>query len=408
MRFRPFNCLSLALIFFFSCSQPQPSNKLAHQIPLSIPQIKRISQEQYGIQVGSHEVLQDSFPKDQLLIDLLRSYGVAGDLIDTIDHQSGEAFDVRNMRAGQPYTILKNVESQEVDFFIYEETGENFVVIDLRQGVQITRGSQPVQTEVRSLYLPISTTLYDAVEGSNTDVALVKSLERIFAWQVDFFRLDAGDYCQVLFEERYVDGTFIGIGNVLASRFHHDGNDSYAFYHESDSAAHYYDQHGTLVRKAFLAAPIAGDMSSPVNFPSTFHRGSKEYVFYSDPKAAVLAVGSGKIVSIKHRRDGIAIFFQHSAVYSSEYLYLSALATGVGKSSKIMQGDTIGFVGASVGQRQTPGVGLRYWSHGKPVPRPTVQYDEESINTDLSDDDAFMRKIRNWRKKLTAIYPPSI
>ncbi len=335
-----------------------------------------------------------------LLTDVLEAYGVTRSTIDSIDNQSESGFNVRKMQAGKPFTILQNSESKGVDFFIYEETDESYVVIDLRKGIEISRGTKPVETELRSLHLPISTSLYEAVKIHGADVALVKSLEKIFAWQVDFFELDPGDYCKVLFEERYVDGSFVGIGRVLAAQFRQDGNDYYAFLHESDGVEHYYDQQSRHVRRAFLRSPVAMDTNAISSV--LVDRNAKEYMYPTDPGVSVVAVASGKVVAVKQRRDGLSILIKHSSVFSSQYLHLSELAPGLGNEVEVAQGDTLGMVG-QLPKTVGSGVGIRYWKQGKVSAPPRLEEVESSASPDLSDDPDFKRQIKAWKKQLAAI-----
>ena len=60
-----------------------------------------------------------------------------------------------------------------------------------------------------------------------------------------------------MFEEKYVEGEFIGIGDVKASSFTHSGNNFYAFYFEENELyGDFFDHEGNNLRKTFLRAPI--------------------------------------------------------------------------------------------------------------------------------------------------------
>ena len=51
----------------------------------------------------------------------------------------------------------------------------------------------------------------------------------VFAWQIDFFRLQKGDKFKLIYEEKLVDGEVIGNGDIKAIYFEHFGNDYYAY-----------------------------------------------------------------------------------------------------------------------------------------------------------------------------------
>lgn len=323
-----------------------------------------MSQEQYGINVGDHQVIQDSFPENQLLVDVLQTFGVERSVIDTIDTRATAGFDVRNMRAGHPYTILKSTESQDVEFFIYEETEEDFVVIDLRDGVNISRGNQPVTTEVKSVYLPISTSLYEATKAKGVDVALVKSLESIFANHVDFRHLDVGDYCKAIFEERYVDGAFIGLGQVQAAEFHQGKHKYQAFLYEvNDSISLYVDQYGESLTQHFLSAPVDSSHLASVDFNASTGFYSFETIEADVP---ILALSSGTIShldSVNSQEYQLTLWY--SDVSRFQYQSITRLSNLITEGLHISQGDTLGFPSSIAGGKH--GVEVAYWSYGEKV-----------------------------------------
>lgn len=351
-----------------------------------------MSQEQYGINVGSHQVIQDSFPDNQLLVDVLQHFGVERSVIDTIDAKTAEGFDVRNMQAGHPYTILRSTESQDVEFFIYEETEEDYVVIDLRDGVNISRGNQPVSTELNSVFLPINSSLYESTRAQGVDVSLVKSLENIFASQVDFRHLDAGDYCKVIFEERYVDGNFIGLGKVLASEFRQGDNLYQAFLHElNDSISVYLDEEGASLTQAFLPYPV--DSSSLISME--YNSRSQCYrVHTQQADEPVLAMADGTIAGVFSTKNrGMEVELMYSNVTRFQYRYLNNLVEDLRTGDKIFQGDTLGFAGNL--RTGKSGLEVSIWQFGeKTEGLPIV--DSSTISIPAIDQENF----RKTRKKM--------
>jgi len=359
-----------------------------------------MSQEQYGINVGSHQIIQDSCPENQLLVDVLQTFGVERSVIDTIDNKAADGFDVRNMRAGHPYTILRSTESQDVEFFIYEETEENFVVIDLRDGVDISRGNQPVSTEQKSVYLPITTSLYEATRDKGVDVALVKSLEGIFGNRVDFRHLDAGDFCKVIFEERYVDGAFIGLGQVLAAEFHQGRNTYQAFsYPMNDSLNIYIDQQGQDLSMPFLPSPL--DSSGMIS--SEFVASTRLYRFISEESEPVLAVSNGKISQIQSTKNkGYTFLLTHSDVTGFQYRFMSEVASHLTNGAEVNQGDTVGVV--SVFRSGESGVEIACWQLGEKTDGLPDSY-PSPVTGNEDDQTSLMKMIRKLSKSLDKIHP---
>lgn len=361
---RPSFWLLLPLLFLLSCAPPADDQQGKAKENIPVPPLKRMSQEQYGINVGDHQIIQDSFPENQLLVDVLQTFGVERSVIDTIDTRTADGFNVRNMKAGHPYTILKSTESQDVEFFIYEETEEDFVVIDLRDGVNISRGNQPVSSEIRTVYLPITTSLYEATKAEGVDVALVKSLESIFSNHVDFRHLDLGDYCKVIFEERYVDGAFIGLGQVQAAEFHQGKNRYQAFLYEmNDSISLYVDEYGENLSQNFLPTPVDSShlANAELSAPTGFHQFQT-----TEAHVPVLAVCSGTISQLDSiSSQEFQLTLRYSDVSSVQYHSLSEFAGAISQGLRITQGDTLGFTGALSSGKQ--GVELAFWNHGEKV-----------------------------------------
>ena len=83
-------------------------------------------------------------------------------------------------------------------------------------------------------------------------------LAQIFQWDVDFvLDIRPGDEFFALVEEQYLDGEFIGFGNIVSARFINQGRTYTAVrYTTQDGVSDYFDAQGLSMRKAFLRAPV--------------------------------------------------------------------------------------------------------------------------------------------------------
>ena len=58
----------------------------------------------------------------------------------------------------------------------------------------------------------------------------------VYAWTIDFTRLDKGDRFKVIYTEKFVDDSIsVGIEKIKAAYFEHRGKGLYAFEFETDS-----------------------------------------------------------------------------------------------------------------------------------------------------------------------------
>ena len=105
----------------------------------------------------------------------------------------------------------------------------------------------------------INSSLWFAMEESNLSAKLVNVLaDEIYPWTIDFFRLKPGDKFKVIYDAKYVDEEFIGIGKVHATIFHTNNKEYYAFsFNELGDFSDYFDEKGNNLRKFFLKAPVS-------------------------------------------------------------------------------------------------------------------------------------------------------
>ncbi|MFK7920662.1 MAG: peptidoglycan DD-metalloendopeptidase family protein [Bacteroidia bacterium] len=341
---------------------------------LTIPQILRLSQEQYGINVDSSQVLQANFLENQYLRDVLSEHQVSPAVIEEIAQKSAEVFDVRLMRAGKPYTIIKS-QAGQVDYFIYEKNEANFVVIALRDSIHMYEGHKKVDRKLGALSGTIETSLFEEFETQGADIRLVAMLEEVFAWTVDFYDLKKGDRFKILYQEEFVNGISMHNYQIQAAMLEQDGEQywAYRFPMEGDSSQ-YYDRKGHPLKKAFLKSPLAfesiekreADAEASPKLIAT--RKTHFGVHYQAEKGAeVYAVGDGEIIlKTSRKKQGKLLRLQHRQDYESQYEHLDHFADGLKNGSRVSQGDLIGYVGRT-GSVQRYQVCLRMWKNKKEI-----------------------------------------
>ena len=80
-------------------------------------------------------------------------------------------------------------------------------------------------------------------------------LADVYAWTIDFTRLDKGDRFKVIYTEKFVDDSVsIGIEKIKAAYFEHRGKGLYAFEFISENSKgiiDYFDDKAKNLRRAF-------------------------------------------------------------------------------------------------------------------------------------------------------------
>lgn len=316
---------------------------------------KHLPLTEFGIVVDSMLVKKDEIQPGQNLSLILSNYGVKADVIDQISRISREVFDVRTMKAGNPYTLLCHRDSAETPvYFVYEASKTNYVVFVLQDSVHVHKGEKEVETRRRLLSGTIETSLWNAMAGQHGNPLLSLDLSEIFAWTIDFYAIQKGDAFKVLYDELYVDSTSVGNGSIHAARFIHNGRVYNAFPYEQEGKIEFFNEEGENLRRAFLKAPLRFSRISSRFSNSRLHpilriRRPHHGVDYAAPIGTpVQTIGDGTVISAGYSGGaGHMVKIRHNSNYASSYLHLSKYGTGIKSGARVSQGQVIGYVGST-------------------------------------------------------------
>jgi hypothetical protein len=64
----------------------------------------------------------------------------------------------------------------------------------LRDTINITRQEKDITTVSRNIFAEIKSSLWGAMEENNMNSAVAIELAEVYAWTIDFFELQKGDY----------------------------------------------------------------------------------------------------------------------------------------------------------------------------------------------------------------------
>ncbi len=329
----------------------------------------------FGFDLDSFSIKKGTIKEGQVLGEILYLHHVDHNQINRIVKKSKDIFDFRRAVPGKKYTVLCSKDTNETaQVFIYEKSLAEYVVFDIRNDIKVYIGEKPIEIKNRLSSGIIESSLWNALVYNNLSPALVVELEAIYAWTLDFFKIQKGDYFTVLFEEKYVEGEFIGIGEVKASSFTHSGKNFYAFYFEENELyGDFFDHEGNNLRKTFLRAPIkysriSSRFSKKRKHPVTGQWKGHFGTDYAAPAGTpIMATANGTISKASYsRNNGNYVKIKHNTKYSTQYLHMSKIASGIKKGKFVKQGDIIGYVG-STGLATGPHVCYRFWKNGRQV-----------------------------------------
>lgn len=328
----------------------------------------------YGMVVDSFQVVEQTIKPRQNLADILNPFNIEARIASELAQKCRKIFDVRQLAANKKVTILASKDSaQTAQFLIYEPNPTEFVVFSLGD----TLGAAVVQREVRtvekSIYGVINSSLSESMLEAGGNPALTSKLVDVFAWQIDFFRIQKGDSYRVIYEEKWVEDKQIGIGKILAVQFDHGGQPYHAYYYDQGQGSNYFDEKGNSLRQAFLKAPLNFTRISSRYTMKRFHPVQKRWkahlgTDYAAPTGTpIYTVGDGVVVEAgRNRGNGNYVKVKHNDTYTTQYLHMSKIASGMRKGSRVRQGQVIGYVG-STGLATGPHLCFRFWKNGKQI-----------------------------------------
>ena len=330
---------------------------------------------EYGILIDSFNLKRGEVMQNQVLGEILYLHHINHQKIDEIVNKSKGIFDFRKATPGNKFMVLCAKDSNETaKYFIYEETPVDYIVFDLRNDIDVYRGKKQIDIKQRTIKGKINSSLWNALIEAKASPALVMKLEEIYAWTIDFFKIQKDDRFTIYYEEKYVDDEFIGIGRVIASEFVHKNKKLFAFYfEENENFGDYFDEKGKTLRKTFLSAPLkysrissrySKNRKHPVTGQWKGHFGTD----YAAPKGTpIFTTANGVITTASYtKNNGNYVKVRHNSKYTTQYLHMSKIKPGIRKGVYVKQGEVIGYVG-STGLATGPHVCYRFWRDGKQV-----------------------------------------
>ncbi|MGQ1784923.1 peptidoglycan DD-metalloendopeptidase family protein [Saccharicrinis sp. GN24d3] len=369
--------LFIAVVLMASCTPDKKKVESETTVDsLALVEAPKPAHLMFGLPVDSFVIENNKVKRNEFLASILLRYDIPYKQIDLLAHKSKDTFDVRKIKVGNPYYVFLDHDTlHTARYFVYEIDKINYVVYNLNDSITITKGQKPVRKVQRTATGIITSSLWNAMTENNASPVLALELSDIYAWTVDFFGIEKGDYFKVMYTEDYVDSTSVGIRSIEAALFHHRGDDYYAFNFMEDSTTYnYFDEKGNSLRKAFLKAPLKFSRISSRFSHSRYHpvlkiRRPHHGIDYAAPKGThVYSIGDGRVIAKGYQAKGGGNYLKikHNSVYTTVYMHLNGFTKGISKGDKVKQGDLIGYVG-STGLSTGPHLDFRVFKNGKPI-----------------------------------------
>jgi len=359
----------LICILLISCGQEKPETNKPKIVKEKI--IK-----QFGYTLNDYTVKRDTVKKGDSFGSILENNNLFYPQIYNIVQKAKKVFDVRRINLGKPYTILFSKDSVKTPkVLIYQPNLIDYVVVSLTDSLFAEKKSKAVKLKEFEAEGVITSSLSETMEEKKLSPLLSNELSEIYAWTIDFFRLERGDNFKIIYSAKFVDDSIaVGLNRIHSAYFEHRGKPFYAIEFETDPKRglfEYFDENGKNLRRAFLRAPVQfSRISSRYNLKRKIayygrvrpHLGTD---FAAPRGTPIRATASGTVTKASYTRsNGNYIKIKHNGTYSTQYLHMDKRGVKVGEFVK--QGDYIGTVGMT-GNTSGPHVCYRFWKNGKQV-----------------------------------------
>lgn len=362
---------ALTLLALFSCGESE--KKEADKKVAVVPK-KEV--KEFGFVLDNFNVVRDTVVSGDTFGSILEKQGFNPSQVHEIVQKVRDTFDVRKIRIGKAYTLLESKSGEKkLQAFIYQPDQLSYYVVDFRDSISAYKKVKPVTIRQRTIAARLDGSLTEELEKQHVESALATKISQVYAWSIDFFKLQKGDRFAVTFTERYINDTvYDGVEDFEAAFFEYKGKLVYAFPFVQDTTTgrvDYFDEEGKVLKNFFLKAPLkfsrissrfSGNRFHPVQQVWKAHKGTD----YAAPTGTpIMSTAAGVVEQTGYTTgNGNYVKVRHNGTYSTQYLHMSKIL--VRRGQRVAQGQVIGKVG-STGLATGPHVCYRFWKNGVQV-----------------------------------------
>ena len=367
-------CFFFLCIIFSSCEQHQKT-----PVKVTISSVKKLKTPQFdiiqGFSLENFEIDSNHVKKGENFSQILQKLKVSYKKIYSLGNDFKSVFDIRKIYPGDKYYIVKTKDSSYLTKLIYQRSMTENVIISFLDTLGVELVTKPIEIRILTAFGTIKSSLWESFIKNNLSPALVSKVAALYSWTIDFFDIQKNDNYKIIYEGKYVDNKFIGVGKIKAILFNHKGKDFYAFSYSSHDkkVKNYFNENGESLQKALLSAPLEYVRISSKFSHNRLHPIKKVYrphygVDYAAPLGTdVVATGDGEIIYAKKAPGaGNMIKIKHAfGNVITKYLHLHKFEKGIRVGKYVEQGQKIGEVG-STGLSTGPHLDYRVYINNQP------------------------------------------
>lgn len=296
---------------------------------------------------------------------ILSKLGLSKKTVNKLSFLASQKFNLSSFKIGGKiavYTYYGDWQPYKLEYAISKTS---YLKVDVKK-LSVSIVEKPVFTKIKSFKSNIVTSLANTLSKNEIPTDLADKLLSIFAWDVNFMKLQKEDVFGMVYEEQSVDEEVIGSGKILSAFIKHDGKNYSAFYFENDSIKGYFDVKGNN----YSRAPLEYELITSLYQRKRFHPVKRRYRahlgmdFMAPEGTPVTAIKEGTVIAAGFQRaNGNYVKIRHENI-TTQYLHLQSIDGNIKVGKFINSGTEIGKVG-STGLSSGPHLCLRVWDKGK-------------------------------------------
>lgn len=366
-----YTAIILLSLILFACNSKEEKDKAQ-------PEVKKEKiVYEFGFKLNDFKVVHDTIASGDSFGKILGEQGFDAAKVHEINEKVKDSFNVRDIRIGKPFTLLQDKKAPNgLKVFVYQPDKMSYFVVDLRDSIPVVyKKTRPVVIKRRTIAAAIDGSVSSTLAREGVSAALAPELSKIYAWSIDFFKINKGDKFAVTINEKYLEGgEYLGVESIEASYFEYKGKKIYAFpfkQDENSKRVDYYDEEGKVLKNMFLKAPLKFVNITSRYTRSRFHPVQKIWkahngTDYAAPTGTpIMTTASGTVEQTGYTGgNGNFVKVRHNSTYATQYLHMSKIL--VRRGQHVQQGQVIGKVG-STGLATGPHVCYRFWKNGVQV-----------------------------------------
>jgi len=260
-----------------------------------------------------------------------------------------------NLKVGDELTVWVDKNDQLKKILYPQSKSLSYELVKTDLGYRIDEKKQPIEIRTETGFATIEGSFYPAAKRAGLSARSIMNLADLFSWDIDFLReLRKGDTLKVIYETQYMNGEYIGDGDIVAAQITtHKGkhlHNAFLLRNKTETVG-YFNEKGKNLKKAFLKNPVDYVRITSKFNPRRFHPIKKIWkahrgVDYGGPlNTPIRATGNGKIVARGWSNGyGRYIKVRHAGKYLTVYGHLNKHGK-YKKGQYVKQGAVIGYMG---------------------------------------------------------------